>query len=120
VACRWELGHVRTGLGDEHIGHADRDSRDGHHQVPGALKRGDHHLNAGRQLVDGPGVLVDEVQVDLDQERVVLAEAPRQGLGQLGDLRTHPSLGQISPLGRVPLPGDQRLEHGPTRHAGDV
>jgi hypothetical protein len=48
VTCRWELGHIRACLGDEHIGHADRDSRDGHHQVPGASKRGDHHLDAGQ------------------------------------------------------------------------
>ena len=115
-----EPGHVRAGLGDDHIGGQGADPGDGADQLPEALKRLDHHLDPGGELADGLGVPVDQVQVHPGQEGVVLAETAVQGLGQLGDLRPQPTLGQIGQPGRVPIAGDQRLDHRPPGHAQDV
>ena len=45
---------------------------------------------------------------------------PGQRLGQLRDLGAQAPLGQIGQHGRVMLAIDQRLQHQPARHAGDV
>ena len=115
-----EPGHVGAGLGDDDVGGQGADPGDRADQVPEALKGLDHHLDPGGELLDRGGVLVDQVQVHPGQERVVLAEPAGQRLGQRGDLRPQPPLGQIGQHGRVAFPGDQRLEHRPPRHAEDV
>ena len=66
-----EPGHVRAGLGDDHVGGQSADAGDGADQLPEALKGLDHHLDPGGELVDGLGVLVDEVEVHPGQERVM-------------------------------------------------
>jgi hypothetical protein len=76
VPGRGEPAHVRTGLSDDHIGDPEADPRDRGDQVPDAAKGLDHHLDPGGQLLHGVGVLIDQVQVQPGQERVMLAEPP--------------------------------------------
>jgi hypothetical protein len=84
------------------------------------LKGLHHHLDPRGQLVDRVGVPVDQVQMDLGQERVMLVEPPVQRLGQLGDLVPQPTLGQIREHHGLAFAGDQRVNHRPARHAEDV
>ena len=112
--------HVGAGLGDDDVRDFGADPWDGDHQVPGALKGLDHHLDPGRELLDGVGVLVDQVQMQLGQEGVVGVEPAGQGLSELRDLGPQPALRQVGELGGVTLPGDQRFQHGPARDAADV
>ena len=51
MGCR-EDAHVGAGLGDDHVGDAGADSRDGAGQVPEGLKGFDHHLDPGGELID--------------------------------------------------------------------
>ena len=51
LGCR-EDAHVGAGLGDDHVGDAGADSRDGAGQVPEGLKGFDHHLDPGGELID--------------------------------------------------------------------
>ena len=105
-----ELGHVRTGLGDDHVSLGRGHPRDAHQQLPDRYERDDHHLDPLGDVLDRGGVLVDQVQVGACQEGVLVAEAADQRLGQF---RRH---GAQLPLGqhrRVLFPGDQRLEHRP-------
>ena len=81
-------------------------------EVPGATKGLDHHLDSGAELVDGPGVVVDQVQVQPGQEAVVLTETTGERFGELGDLGSHPPFGQVGELAWISLPGDKGLEHG--------
>ena len=120
VAGGGEAGHVGAGLGDGDVGDSGADPGQGGDQVPDYTKGFDHHLDPGGEVVDGAGVLVDQVQVQPGQEGVVLTEPSGQRLGQFGDLAAQPPLGQLRQRGRVALPGDQRLEHGPAGDAADV
>ena len=115
-----EPAHVATGLGDDHVSHQGGDPGDGDEQVPHVTKGLHHHLDPTSQLVDGPGVVVDQVQMELSQEPVVLAEPAGEGLGEFGDLGPHAAFGQISQHYRVTLALDQGFEHGPPRNPGDV
>lgn len=76
-------------------------SRDGDEELPGGTKGGDHRLDPVGHLLGGAAVTVDEVKVNSGQERVVLAEATGEGLGQLGDLGAHPPFGQVRELPRA-------------------
>ena len=105
LGCR-EDAHVGAGLGDDHVGDAGADSRDGAGQVPEGLKGFDHHLDPGGELGDRDVMVVDQVQVYPGQEGVVVVEAPLQGLGQFRDLATEPAFGQIRQLLGVALAGD--------------
>ena len=96
------------------------DAGDRADQVVEPLKGLHHHLDPRGELVDRVGVPVDQVQMDLRQERVVLVEPPVQRLGQLGDLVPQPTLGQIGQHDGVVVAGDQRVEHQPTGHPEDV
>ncbi len=115
-----EAAHVRAGLGDDHVGDADADPGDRDHQVPGAAKGLDHHLDPGGELGDGAAVLVDHVQVQPGQESVVLGESAGQRLGQRRDLGPQPALRELSQLGGVALAADQGFEHRPAGHTADV
>ena len=115
-----ELGHVGAGLGDDHVGDEGGDARDRDQEVPGAAKGFDHHLDPVGELLDGTRVLVDQIEMDLGQERVVITETSGERLGQLGDLGPQPSLRQLGELDRIALPGDERVEHQPAGHAADV
>ena len=54
------------------------------------------------------------------QERMMVGEPTGQRLGQRRDLGAQPAFGQIGQCGGVVVPGDQRLQHGASRHAEDV
>ncbi len=82
--------HVRAGLGDDDVADPGADRGDRHDQVPGATKRLDHHLDPGGELVHGPAALVDQVEVQPGQERVVLGDPAGQRLGQRRDLDAQP------------------------------
>ena len=51
--------------------------------------------------------VVDDLTAD---QAVVRSEVAIEGLFELGDLRTHPALGQLGQNDRVPLTGDERLD----------
>jgi len=65
---------------------------------------------------------VDPVQEQSGHERVMVGEMPVQRLGQLGDLGPHSTFGQLGDHRRlrVALLVDQRLQHQPAGHPGDV
>ena len=115
-----EPGHVRSGLGNDHVSSQMADPGDGTNQVSESLKGFDQHLDPGGDLLDRAGASVDQVQVYPGQERVMIGEPAGQRLGQGGDLQTQPSLGQIGQRRRVVLAVDQPLEHQPTRDTHDV
>jgi hypothetical protein len=89
------------------------------HQISGAAEGLDHHLDPGGQLLHGVGMLVDQVQVQPGQERVVLGEPAVNASVKAGSCSAV-VVGQVGELSRVPLPGDQRLQHCPARDPGDV
>jgi len=112
--------HVTAGLGDDHVGDDGEDPGNGDDEVPGRTKGSHRLLDTFVQLFDSATVAIDKVEMQPGEEAVVLTEAPRQGLGEFGDLRAHASLGEIGQSGGVPVTCDQRLQHRPTRDAGDV
>jgi hypothetical protein len=82
---------------------------------PGGGDLGDQLARAGGQLVDLPGQGVDLVQEHAGELGVVVLELPVQGLGEFLALGAHLADGQVREGLRVPLPGDQGLQHGPHR-----
>jgi hypothetical protein len=54
---------------------------------------------------------------EADEQRVVGTKPPSQRFAELGKLCPQPSLGQLCQRLGVALPGDQRLQHRPTRGA---
>jgi hypothetical protein len=60
------------------------------------------------------------LQAQPDQERVVFAEPPAQGLPQRGEPAPQPALGQLGQHLGVALAGDQGGEHRPPGHAQHV
>jgi hypothetical protein len=71
-----ETGHVRAGLGDDHLGDGLADSGDGGQLFKLAGKRAHLLLDPGGQLRDRRRQLVDTVQTQSAEERVMLAEVP--------------------------------------------
>lgn len=86
----------------------------------GVPKGGHRLLDPPGELVDHGGELVVLAQIQTDQERVVLAKPPGQGLGQFGDLAAEPSLGQVRQDLRVAFACGEGLEHGAAGDAHDV
>jgi len=115
-----EPGHVRAGLGDDHVGQGGADPGYGHDEVAGATKGLDHHLDPGGELVHGVGVLIDQGQVQPGQERVMGGEPAGQRLGERGDLDPEPGLRQVGEHRGITLTVDQRVEHRPPGRAADV
>ena len=70
------LAHVGAGLGDDDVGGVAPDPGDGADQVAEAVKGLDHQLDSIGELLDGRGVLVDQVQVHAGQKRVMGGEPP--------------------------------------------
>ena len=110
-----ELRHVSAGLGDDDVGGAGADAWDRADQVVECAKRLQHHLDPLGQPSDGGGVLIDQVQVQASQERVMRGEPAGQRLRQLWDLDSHPALGQLSEASWIAIAVDERLEHRPAR-----
>jgi hypothetical protein len=77
-------------------------------------------LNARRQFPDRRGELVDALQMQPAQERVVITEVAGQRLNQLRDLRAHPRLGHLGQHLRVAFAVDQRRQHRPPGDPKDV
>ena len=115
-----EPGHVRAGLGDDHVGDAGADPGDRDDHVPDHLKGPDHYLDPGSHLLYRAGVMAGQVQVHAGQEGVMLGEPAGQGLAELRDFRAQPPPGQGRQGCRVALPAGQRLEHRPPGHPGDI
>jgi hypothetical protein len=72
---------------------------------------GDQLLGLGGELADLGGQGVDLVQQYPGQLAVVVIELPGQRLDQAVVLGPHPAAGQAGQCLRVPLAGDQRLQH---------
>lgn len=115
-----EPGHVRAGLGNDHVRGQGADPWDRADQLAEPLKGLDHRLGSGSELVDRRGVPVDQVQMHPGVERVVLIEPPVERFGQLGDLRPKPPPCQIRQPGWVVVPGNEGFEHGPPGDTQDV
>ena len=88
--------------------------------MPGMVSSRSSAPRKGHRLFDAPGELVDHggelvvlVQIQAGQERVVLAEASRQGLGELRDLVAKLAFGQVREDLRVTFAADEGFEHGP-------
>ena len=81
-----EHAHVRAGLGDDNVSGQDADPGDGADQVAEPAKGLHDGLDPRGQLGDRRGVLVDQVQVDAHQERMMVGEPAGQRLGEGGDL----------------------------------
>lgn len=108
-----EAGHVRTGLGHDHLGNLLPDPGDGLEQVELVLPRpaglGDHGVQLGDRAVD----VIEPVQESGDQPGVVGVEVSGQRLGQLRNLDPHPALGHLREHPRVAFAGDHRRQHRP-------
>lgn len=115
-----ELTHVRACLCDNDVRSTGADSRNGADQVAEATKLLHHRLKPLCQLVDHRSVLIDEVEVNSGEERVMVVEATDHGLGQLWDLVSQSLLCQISHLRSVALPGNQCLDHRSPRVKSDA
>jgi hypothetical protein len=111
-----EHAHVDADLGD----HADRalarHPRD-------RFQAFDDRFIVGHQrgdlLVEFGHLVIQEIDMgqDLTNEQPVMgdSETAAQGVGEGGDLRAHPALGQISQYHGVGFAGQHRLEHRPRR-----
>ena len=77
-------------------------------------------FDAGGERVDLGGERVDLVQQHPGEFGVVVVEAAAQRLDEGGALGLHPATGQAGEHLRIPLPGDQCLDHGAPGHAHDV
>ena len=90
-----EPGHVRAGLGNDHVSSQMADPGDGADQIPETLKGFDDHLDPGSDLLDRDGVPVDQVQMDTGQKRVMIGDyhggikdAKKKLLRMIGDPAT--------------------------------
>jgi len=82
-------------------------------EVQGAAKGLHHHLHLGIQLRDHAVEVVQVVQVQAAQHRVVVPEPALQRHRQVRDLAAHPAQGQVCQHRAAPLPVDQGLDHRP-------
>jgi hypothetical protein len=86
----------------------------------GGGDRGDQLLDPGGQLADLAGQGVDLVQQHPGQLGVMIIEPAGQRLGQAIAFGFHPAAGQPGQQLRVPLAGDQCLQHVPDGLAADL
>src|SRR5277367_23465 len=120
MTCGGKAGHVGTGLGDDDVGGQGTDAGNGADQVAKPVKGRDRLLDAGGDVVDGCGVLVDQVKVNPGQEPVMVGEPTPQRLGQCRDLGPQSAFGQIGQCGGVVVSSNQRLQHGASGDTEDV
>jgi hypothetical protein len=80
-------------------------------------ERGDHPVDLRVEFGDRSLQLLQLLQGQADQERVVGTEPAPQGLAELGELGPQPPLGQLGQHLPVALAGDQGSQHRPPRHA---
>ena len=113
MLCGGESGHVGPSFGDDDVGGVPTDAGNGADQVAEAAKGLDHHLDSIGELLDGRGVLVDQVQVHAGQKRVMGGEPTVESLGQLRDFHPHPVLGKLGHGRRITLAGNQGFQHRP-------
>ncbi len=81
-----ESRHVGPDLGDDRLGRPLAHSGDGVEMITGSLERADDHLDPLVQLGDGDFQVAGVVQAQPDEQGVVVAEPPFQGLAKLRDL----------------------------------
>jgi hypothetical protein len=115
-----EAAHVRAGLGDDDLSDGLPHSRDRRQVLKVAGKRAHLLLDPRRQFCDRRGELVDALQTQPAQKRVVVTEVAGQRLHQLWDLRAHPGLGHLGEHLRVAFAVDQRGQHRPPGDPEDV
>ena len=72
MTCGGEAGHVGAGFGDDDVGGQGADARDGADQVAKPVKGLGRRLDAGGDVSDRSGLLVDQVQMNSGQERVAV------------------------------------------------
>jgi hypothetical protein len=115
-----EAGHVVADLGDDALGGSFADPGDGVEPVTGPVERDHHPVDLGVERADRPLEVVDVVERDPQDRRVVLTETSPQCLLELGDLVAQRRLGQVSEHDGVSFPVDQRLQHQAARDTQHV
>jgi len=108
-----EPGHVAAGLGDDHLAGAPADAGDGDQPGDEPPERRGRLRDQGVQLGDLAGEVIVGVQVQPAHLGVGSGEPAVAGHLQLIGLAARHAQGQPGQPGRVPFPGDQRLDHGP-------
>lgn len=108
-----EAGHVSPGLGHDHLGHRFSHPGDGLKQRYGCSKGSETFGHLLVQAEDGGIEEVDVVEDGPSDGGMVSGEASDERLGQRRDLRSQAAACHAGQDGRVPLAGDERLEHGP-------
>ena len=111
---------VRADLGDDRRGRQRPDTRDGDQEVTGGTKGQHHRLDLRVQLRDHAVKVIEMVQVQAAQHRVVLPEPALQRHRQVRDLAPHPAPGQVRQDRAAPLPVDQGLDHRPPQLRRDT
>jgi hypothetical protein len=136
-----ETAHVRADLGEDDLCGGRTDPGDGVQllgqgtgaHAPGArfcswavVRGGDLFQRAGDEPVeflDLCGEMVDGAQQHPQQPGVVVLELSGQGLdagGLLLDQATFGEVGEVGEVAGAAFADDQRIEHGPARHAEEV
>jgi hypothetical protein len=108
-----EDAHVGPGLGDDDVGDALADAGDADQQVPGQAEGCQDCFDPAAELLNGPGVPVDDVQVQSGQERMMGVESAVEGFGQGRDLRPKAVNGKIGQHHRVALALNEGRQHRP-------
>jgi hypothetical protein len=115
-----EAGHVRAGLGDDHLRDLLSYARNGLQQFqlvrPRGERGGEHSIEFGEGVLDQ----LQAVQHGAGQLGVARVEMPGQRLGQGRDLGAHLAAGQFGQHRRITLAGDQRVQHRPRRDRGQA
>jgi hypothetical protein len=114
-----EAGHVGPDLGQDDFGGAPVDTREGVEQLDLRRQRGEALLDLPRQPLDGVLEVLNVREQFPDDERMVRAEAPLQGLAQLGELLAQLAAGEVGQRRRIPGALDESGEHRPAGDAED-
>src|SRR3954451_23356881 len=123
-----EPGHLDADLGEDALGGPIADSGNGVQPVTGLGERdaglagrgGEQGVDALVQFGDRALQMLDVLQRQPDQQRVVLAEPAAQRLTQRRGLGAKLPAGQLDQHLGVAFAGDQGGEHGPAGDAEDV
>jgi hypothetical protein len=108
-----EPGHVAAGLGDDDLGGALADAGDGDQPGDEGGERRGRLGDQGVQRGDRRRQVIIGIQVEPAHLAMARGEPPVAGHLQLVGLAAQHAQGQPGQPGRVPLAGDQRLDHRP-------
>jgi hypothetical protein len=116
----FDPGHVHADLGDDDLGGALADARDGPQQHDLPAERGSGSADARVEVGDGLGQVVEVAQVQPAPGGVRVAKPAGQRQGQVSGLAAQGAFGPLSEGLGITLAGNQRLEHRPPGHAQGI